>query len=57
MAQKASVSADGMPKMTFATWAEAIKHATMLRRMGKISQRELNDIKTEAKSSGHKESD
>ncbi len=37
----------------FPNWDKAIEHATMLKMHGKISQRELNDIKTEAREAGH----
>jgi multidrug resistance efflux pump len=41
-------------KQTFDNWAQAIKHATTLEMHGKISRRELNDVKTAARQAGHK---
>jgi hypothetical protein len=38
----------------FDNWEEAIRHATNLEMNGKISRRELNDVKTAARQAGHK---
>jgi hypothetical protein len=39
--------------MTFKTWAQAIAHASQLEMHGKISRRELNDVKTAARQASH----
>jgi len=37
---------------TFDNWSQAIEHATNLEMSGKISRRELNDVKTAARQAG-----